>query len=841
METNRCELLDNGLRVSIAEDHRSPAIAFFTWYPVGGSSASAGPPGASHWVEHMMFRGTPRYPSGILDRRISSLGGRQNGFTDQDCTAFYQVLPRGYLELAADIEADRMRNCPFDWEDVERERTVILSERDGAENEPDFLLSEAVLSAAFTVHPYRRGVLGSREDILGVSRDDLLQHYRRNYGPTGSHITVAGAVSADEALSVIAEKFGRLPPNPEKRDRPPSPEPTQSGERRVELVRPGGPRRYLAAYHTPSASHGDAVPLHVVEAILSGGTWPFGFVQHGMGRSSRLYVNLMDTGIATEASASFAYARDPHLFEIFALPCEGVAEGEIEGAIEDILLDLASAGPRAEELARAKAQLRAQYTYNDDAASRALAMGGGTIAGIPDMHLSFPPRVARVSEEDVARVTRDYLVGRNRTRGWFIPGEQRRHPSPTRAPIRASADSPPSRGKTADTLPGSDTTERRELESGTRALFHRRRDWGGFRLDLLLPAGSIRAPKNPGLATIAAALLCAGTRDRDYLEIANLLDSGGIVMDADCDFEYTAVSLECRGEDRTKSLALLREVLCEPTYPTKRVQNAVTLLRSRLLEAREEAAFVASQKMRRTIYPEGHPYRESTSGNREALSRIDAAAVSRFRRDFWVPSGAILAATGDLEPDRALDEILEILDPWLGGKSPGMSAITIPPVPPSANGSHFRMELPGTVQMELRHGGLAPARNHPDYRPFRLGMMILGGPGVGGRLGEDIREDKGMAYYVGAGISSDANTGLWSVRAGIDPSDAEEVLESIRRHTTRLAENPPGEEEMNRMRGYVHGNPLLRLEKAGGLTASLVGMERHGLGIDYLRRLPSLL
>ncbi|MHB1319831.1 MAG: M16 family metallopeptidase, partial [Anaerolineae bacterium] len=197
--------LGNGLRVLIREAHTAPVASFWIWYRVGTRNEHPGITGISHWVEHMLFRGTEEWPAGTADQRISREGGVYNGLTWYDFTAFYETLPVGKLQLALDIESDRLRHGVFAAADVESERAVILSERQGQENSPLFLLSEEVTSAAYRVHPYGHETIGHRCDIESITREDLQRHYHTYYRPRNAIVAVAGDFAVKEVADAIAD------------------------------------------------------------------------------------------------------------------------------------------------------------------------------------------------------------------------------------------------------------------------------------------------------------------------------------------------------------------------------------------------------------------------------------------------------------------------------------------------------------------------------------------------------------------------------------------------------------------------------------------------------------
>ncbi|HLS88406.1 MAG TPA: pitrilysin family protein [Sphingobacteriaceae bacterium] len=412
--------LANGLQIVTRESRRVPVVAIFMWYRVGSRNEVPGSTGISHWVEHMQFNGTPRYPKGRLDQLVTSKGGQWNGFTWLDFTAYFEVMPKEHLDLMLDMEADRMTNSLFDPEQVEKERTVIISERQGSENYPGFWLQEAVQSTAYHVHPYRQSVIGTMGDLRSITRDELYQHYRRYYVPNNAILVAVGDFDTEHLLSRVEHFFGNIPRGPEPPEVRPV-EPKQHGERRVTVRRPGPAPYMQVVYHIPAADHPDLVPLLVADGILSGGKAVNG---HGGGtaRTSRLYRRLVDTGLATRAGTYLMRTRDPGLFGLHVSLQPGADVDEVEKAAFEEIDKLGREEPEAEELERAVKQLRAQWLYSmEGVVGQAMLLGRLAIINQLDDFATLPDRIAAVPAAEVSRVVREYLHADNRTVGWFLP------------------------------------------------------------------------------------------------------------------------------------------------------------------------------------------------------------------------------------------------------------------------------------------------------------------------------------------------------------------------------------------------------------------------------------
>ncbi|HUZ01303.1 MAG TPA: pitrilysin family protein, partial [Thermomicrobiaceae bacterium] len=262
--------LDNGLTVILRESHRAPVASFWVWYRVGARNEVPGITGISHWTEHMLFKGTPTFPPGTIFRTVNKHGGSLNGFTWIDYTAYFETLPASHILLGADIEADRMQHAVFDPAEVHGERTVILSEREGNENQPTFYLREEVNAAAFKAHPYGQGVIGFTSDLHQITRDDLYRHYRTYYVPNNATVVAVGDFDSHAMLAEIERRFGGIAQGD---DPPPvrTQEPAQQGPRRITVRRPAPTATMLAVFHAPDAANPDTPALLVLDTVLSGG------------------------------------------------------------------------------------------------------------------------------------------------------------------------------------------------------------------------------------------------------------------------------------------------------------------------------------------------------------------------------------------------------------------------------------------------------------------------------------------------------------------------------------------------------------------------------------------
>ncbi|MBE2268800.1 MAG: insulinase family protein [Anaerolinea sp.] len=412
-------VLDNGLVVLLKEVHSAPIISWWVLYRVGSRNERTGTTGISHWVEHMLFKGTDMFPPGFLDKAIDRVGGSWNAQTFLDYTAYYETLPADQIDLALRLEADRMLNAKFDPKEVESERTVIISERQGAENSPTFWLSEEVQASAFRVHGYHHEIIGDMIDLETMTRDDLYHHYRAHYVPNNAIAVAVGDFDSEQMLERIKELYGAIPAG-EQPQLFARPEPEQHGERRVRVERPGRGTFIEVGYHVPAANHPDWFKLEIMNSILCGAdSMGGGGIDN---KTSRLYKALVETELAVNVDGGMTQTVDPFLYSINITLRDGRDPEEVEAALYREIDRLRTGDITAADLARAKKQARALFAYSTERiTTQAFWLA---FAESFDSYAWFEQYLARleaVTLEDVHEVAQKYLRPQNRTVGYFIP------------------------------------------------------------------------------------------------------------------------------------------------------------------------------------------------------------------------------------------------------------------------------------------------------------------------------------------------------------------------------------------------------------------------------------
>jgi len=823
--------LPNGLKVLTKEVRNAPVVSFSVWYKVGSRNEHTGITGVSHLLEHLLFKGTKKYGLGEISRTLFVNGASFNASTYYDWTNYYETLASDRLELAMQIEADRMTNSRIDKGDLDSEMSVVRSELEGRENSPETLLSQAVTGAAFQAHPYQWPIIGWRTDVENVSRDAIYEYYKRHYGPNNATVVIVGDFETEQALSLVNKHFGKIKPIPT----PPqvyTTEPPQRGERRVTVRRAGALPMVTVAYRGPAANSPDFYALDLLSMIL------------GSGRTSRLYQNLVEKQIASAADASAPSMRDAFLVYLSATARPGVTPEKLEEALLAEVERAKTSLVSDAELARAKSQTEAAFVFqNESVTSQANQLGFWQMTDDWRYLTTYLDRVRAVTPADIQRVAQKYFVTDERTVGHFIPtsGGGSGGPPPREASARVEK---PKRGDRPVPLPkpsktvGQRNVTRFKLDNGISVVVQENRSNPTFSLRGSLGGGSILDPQGkPGLASLTASMLSRGTEKRSALEFATELESVGASLSASADALATNLTAQAQTKDFDRVMDLMAEMLRQPAFPEADLQRLKGRILAGLEEAKTDPESLASRAFERAIYPEGSPLRpETLEEAAAAIQGVTRDDVYNFYRNQYGPDGMILVVVGDVSAERLRTALESRLGSW--PRNPQAKPIPTVEVPLQEKGVRTVIQVPDKSETAIiwgHAGGLR--RSDPDFYATQVLNLVLGGGGaLNSRLGNVIRDEQGLAYSVFSFFDSSLYPGPFQVSLGTNPANAEKAIRSLQAEIGRVREQGVTQREVDEAVAYLTGRFPLRLETNSGLAEILWLAEFFNLGPDYIEK-----
>jgi zinc protease len=416
--------LSNGLKVVVNEVHTAPLVSVWCWYRVGSGDEGPGLTGVSHWVEHMNFKGTVNIPREQMKGIVERFGGMWNGYTWIDQTTYLETAGRAALDQMLFIEAERMAYGLYEPAECESERTVVISELQGGENDPDQLLETEVTASAFRAHPYGHPTIGWIEDLRAMTREDLYGFYRRFYIPNNATLVVVGDVDGSDVMRRAEKHFASIPEGTAP-ERIYSIEPEQVGERRVLIEREGTTGYIKVVFRAPALADADFFPMLVLDAVLTGAKgvnlWS-SFRGVPPQRKARLYTALVERGLASMVSGALLPTAQPYLYTLSFTANDGVPLAAVEGAVFDEIERVQKAGVEPSEIERARHQLRARLVFDNDGVTNIAHQLGyfETVAG-PGFLSSIQQRIEGVTPDQIWDVARRRLTSVSRTVGWFRP------------------------------------------------------------------------------------------------------------------------------------------------------------------------------------------------------------------------------------------------------------------------------------------------------------------------------------------------------------------------------------------------------------------------------------
>ena len=836
--------LQNGLKVLLKETHSAPVTSVWLWYRVGSRNETEGATGVSHWVEHMMFKGSSQFAKGSIMRAVDRQGGYVNAMTSHDYTAYYATLPSDRAELALQIEADRMLGAMFDPDEVNAERTVIIAEREGAENEPEYVLGEEVAASAYRIHPYHHQTIGWKEDLLQISREQLYAHYRQYYMPNNAVLVIVGDVDLDAYRGLVERYFGDLEAGTLSqavvRQEPP-----QRGERRVVVRMPGSTPVVQLSYHTPPVSHADYVPLVVLDAILSGGKAMFAF-GGSPARSARLYRALVETELASSAGSNYHPSLDPYLLTLGATLREGREPGEIEQALVRETTRLAEEAIDEHELRVAIRQTQAQFAYSSEGVTnQALTLGFLEMVDHHERMDRILDELAAITPDDIQRVARTYLVADNLVAGWFVPSEEGGGATGISGPRQYRPQPQGSRRARTFSASGGptispETVVRHEYANGVVLLIKEVPASASVTVEGEIMAGSVHdTPETAGLAAMTAAMLRRGTERHCYQALNRILDDVGAAAGFMARRDRMSFDGEALYEDFCLLADTLAEVVTTPTFPDEELAKLRGQMLTHLGVMAMDTGYRADRAFMSALYPPDHPYALAPAGERETVAVLSREDLATFYRSQYSPTNCRISVVGAVQADRVIETIGNTLGSWNPQSVP--QPWNVPSALTPDRIVTERVHIPGKSQVDLIWGVTGMPRSAPDYYAASMANLILGRLGLMGRLGESVRDSQGLAYYVASSLQAGPGVYPWNIVAGVNPQDVDRAVASILHEVARLREELVEAEEIDDCRSYLTGALPLHLETNGGIAAFLLTLEKHGLGLDYLERYPSLI
>ena len=792
--------LDNGLVVIIREDHSAPVVSVQAWCQAGSMSEGKWlGAGLSHVLEHMLFKGTTTRPGSRIDQEVQDAGGYMNAFTSFDRTVYYINAPSTGARIAVDILCDIMQNATLPDAELAKELDVIRREMDMGRDDPGRRSGQRLFESAYTRHPCRFPIIGRLDIFNELKPEDIRSYYRERYVPNNIFITVAGDISPAEVLQQITQAFGK------SKARAMAPmvlpaEPRQTAPREIIEEAPIELAHFHLAWHIPDIRHPDMPALDILAALL------------GHGRSSRLYREVREKqGLVTAADAWTYSPADQGLFGLSA-----VMDAAKFTAARDALLAevgrIQSKPVPAAELAKVVKQFVAGALSNRKTMQGQAQELGGSWMAANDLNFSerYLAAVRRVTPAAVQQAARQYLTENGRTLYALLPtGAAPR----TNAEVTGATDNP---------------IQKFDLPNGLRLL---------VKEDHRLPFVEIRGvfqggvlaetADNNGLTQLMTKMLLQGTRRHSAEEIALEIESVGGSIDSFGGNNSFGLTMEVLSEDLGKGLDVFSDVLLHPLFPADAFAREQRIQLESIRATRDQLLHSCSQIMRRALFgPAG--YGLDSSGSMESVAALNLKRLAEFHQQMVVPNNCVLAIFGDVKSKAILAAVKQHLGRWKRGEPVLANAANPPDLTAITRVSDTRDKAQAVIIIGFRGTSVRDKDRYP------LELLQEGCSDLGSRLFLRIRENLGLAYYVGAQNFLGLAPGYFAFYVGTAPEKLAEVEKELLAEAALLRADGLTDAELRRAKAKIIGQRKISRQELGGYAMSVALNEIYGLGYQYL-------
>jgi len=828
--------LPNGLRIYMKPIPGSPVVTSMLAYKVGACDEDLDQTGLSHYLEHLLFKGTDKLSPGDIDRLTQRNGGINNAYTSEDMTVYHFDFAADRWASALEIEADRMRNTRIDAKhEFKQEQGAVVSELNKNEDRPWDLEMKAILPLLFGAKsPYGHPVIGQRKHVEGATAEIITRYYDRWYHPNNAALVIVGGFDPKETLPRIEKLFGGIPKGDLPERKPRLAPPVRNETERIKLPSKFDTPRLLMGFNTVESGADDAYALDVLQTLLAGG------------KTSRLYRKLVDEDqIASSVGSSHSSGRYPgwlavnvELLKNDLDKVEQITTAEIEKLAKDGVTDA--------ELKRVKRGMLAGYIFgNESVHSIGDAIAQGVTVHDLDWLKGYLPKIAAVTNDDVKRVARKYLVDAKGVVIHSVPAKEQGRGVESRdlraATVRERAvASPPSRSGLVGT--------HSRLERGSAGAFHLPdaktvtlpnglKLWllENHRLPLVVVDAHVRnlrlrepADKN-GVATLVANLIEEGTKSRKGEEIARLIEDVG----GSLDFGVGTGKVKVLSADLDLGLDLLLDVLMNPTFPAEMFEAKRDEILSLIAEEEKTPEDRARREFNAAVYGK-HPYGRPSLGTAKIVGKLTRQDLLDFHAALYRPNNITISIVGDFDSARVIDLIEKHTADWKPGDFPALTKHELS-MPAKFTPNIITDPEAAQVHVYLGHPGIK--RDNPDYYKLLVMDNVLGtGPGFTDRLSSTLRDRQGLAYTVRAQIAASAGdqTGVFQGYIGTFPEKFTWVRDGFLKEIRKIRDEEATAQEVDDAKKYLTGSLAFRTTTCDQVAALLLALDQYGLGLDYL-------
>jgi zinc protease len=795
-------ILDNGLTVLVSEMPSSSVVAVYALVKAG--SATEGRlmgSGISHFLEHMLFKGTKKRGVGEISREVQSLGGTINASTSFDYTIYTITVPFTEFDKALDILADMIMNSQFDAQQIQREREVVYGEIRLYQDRPERQLSDMTFGLVYKRHPYGIPIIGYEELLARLNREDFVEYYRTHYVPNNTIVTIAGQVKADEVLPKVKAAFKDFERKPYPLRHIPQ-EPEQISERYYEDYYPTELTRVSMAYAGISILDSDVYALDVLAMIL------------GQGETSRLYKDLFrDKQLVKSVSSSNFTPVDRGVFEVEVTLDQSHLEETIQ-AIKGHIAAIRENGVNPDELEKAKRQVLSSHIFGRQTAQPIASSAAIDEAFTGDHHFSkkYVQEVRAVTLEDIQRVAREYLQDHRLSTAVLYPESERK--------IATSA---PAASQAKD-------IEKIVLNNGLTLLLREDHTFPLVAFNLVLEGGiGQESQALNGISYLTAQLWTKGTSTLTAEQISDLVEKRGAGLSSFSGRNSFGLALSVLAEDLDFGIDLLSDLIKNPAFDNGELLKEKEKVLTAIVARDDNIGRVAHHFLREILF-QSPAFRLEELGTKESVQAITAKDVSDCYRRFASPDNMVLSVFGDFDPNSVKEKLSTHLSS-LAKLDVQINRAKEPPLTSKLEKTSFMNKKQVAVLLGFHGASLY----HQDRYGLEVMASLLGSP-FSGRIFTKIRDQLGLSYTLGGGYVPGLDTGLISFYVLTSEDKVNEVKNALEELIKDIREKPVDEQELKNIKSYLKGTFQMGLETNASLGFLTAMDELYQLGFHNYQK-----
>ncbi len=810
--------LDNGQNVVIQEVHDNPIVIIDTWIKTGSINETDENNGAAHFLEHLFFKGTPAHPAKEFDQILESKGAVTNAATSKDFTHYYILIPSQYFDLALDLHADMLMNPMIPRKELEKERKVVIEEIAKDNDKPSTVLYKNLIKGFYKTHPYKRDVIGTKEVIETISREQILDFYNKWYTPQNMTTVIIGDVDTQKALNLVKTKFNRPLQEGSKNlkyDYKPDKKPSEPVENKTSLkVETGYMLIGFKGAHPINSK--DSYALDVLATIL------------GEGKSSRLYKEFKEQKqLVHSISASNSSMKDDSIFYISANYITNDAErlknlifGEIEKLYQTDIPE--------DEIQKAKNIIERDTFYSRESVSNIAEEIGYTmtVTNGPDYYKTYLDNINKVTAEDIKRAAKNYLTKNSSVTSIIVPESKSYQP----------AEDKHQNNYQAKVISRSGSTTKYQLENGAVLLITQNTANDITAMEIASIGGN-NLEKIPGIASVTAQTMLKGTRKYTNQELSQILEENGIILTPYAQGDSFNIELKYTKNEKDLALDILKEVVKSAsldTYEAERVKNDKMNSIKNTKNTPDTQAFDEFK----TALWQGTPYGNTAKVLEKTIPQIQKNDIDDFYKNLFNAENVIITVNGNVNEQEYIDYFSGLF------KNSGAERVNLADFKcrykPLNQNKTVKIDKESQADWLILGWKTDGSVNEKDWASLQVIDAILGS-GMSSRLFTDLRDEQGLAYQVGSSFSANVNQGVFAVYIATNPETASNAKQGLFNEIDKLKKEFVTDKELLEAKDKLLGNFVLSMETNMDKASILNSLEVSGRSYEFLEKYPQLI